>query len=129
MTNPIKVPPFGKFLNQLKAAGVQTESARGFWGGVTPDDEIVVTAWIDQNDGHGRFKIWRPITNHGRLKEQWEVGNIRVGTEVRLILVRQRGNVSPGKPGRQVEAAALLPGKWRVAEIARDGRTGVIEPA
>jgi hypothetical protein len=129
MTNPIKVPAFGKFLNQLKGAGVRTESARGFWGGVTPDGEIVVTAWIDQNDGHGRFKIWRPHTNHGRLKEQWEVGNIRVGTEVRVILIRQRGNVPSGKPGRQVGAAALMPEKWRVAEIARDGKTGMIEPA
>jgi hypothetical protein len=129
MTNPIKVPPFGKFLNQLKGAGVQTESARGFWGGVTPDGEIVVTAWIDQNDGHGRFTIWRPKTNHRRLKEQWEVGNIRAGTEVRVILVRQRGNVPSGKPGRQIAAATLMPGKWRVAEIASDGRTGIIELA
>jgi hypothetical protein len=101
----------------------------GFWGGVTPDGEIVVTAWIDQNDGEGRFTIWRPNTNHGRLEEQWEVGNIRVGTEVRLILVRQRGNVAPGEHGRQIEAAALMPEKWRVTKIARDGRTGVIEAA
>jgi hypothetical protein len=135
MTKPIKVPPFGKFLNQLKAAGVQTtagvetESARGFWGGVTPNGEIVLTAWIDQNDGQGRFKIWRPKTNHGGLKDAWEMGNIRVGTEVRAILIRQRGNVPPGKPGRSVAAAALMPGKWRVVEISRDGKTGFFEPA
>jgi hypothetical protein len=64
-----------------------------FWGGENSDGEIVVTSWIDANDGAGRFRIWRPKTNHGGLKAQWEVGNIRVGTEVRLILLRQRGNV------------------------------------
>jgi len=129
MNMQVRVPAFGKFLNHLKTAGVETESARGFWGGVTADGEIVVTAWIDQNDGHGRFKIWRPLTNHGRLKEQWEVGNIRVGTEVRLILLRQRGNVPSGKPGRQVAAAALMPGKWKVAELSRDGKSALVEPA
>ena len=128
MTKPIKVPPFGKFLNQLKGAGVQTNSARGFWGGVTPEGEIVVTAWIDQNEGPGRFKIWRPQTNHGGLKTQWEVGNIQVGTEVRLILIRQKGNLPPGKPGREIDAAALMPEKWKVVEIASNGQTGFVAP-
>jgi hypothetical protein len=74
-----KLPPFGKFLAALNAAGVVTRTARGFWGGVTTEGEIIVTSWTDANDGTGRFYIWRPNTNHGELKTAWEVGNIRVG--------------------------------------------------
>jgi hypothetical protein len=69
MNTHIKVPPFGRYLDALKAAGVETNSARGFFGGVTADGEIVVTAWIHDNNGRGRFKIFRPHTNHGRLKD------------------------------------------------------------
>lgn len=130
MSVPLKIPPFGKFLAALNAAGVQTRTARRFWGGVTPDGEIVVTSWIDGNDGTGRcrFRIWRPRTNHGGLRTQWEVGNIRVGTEVRMILLRQRGNVPIGEPGRTVASAALMPGKWRVVEAGKNWDADV-EPA
>jgi hypothetical protein len=129
MNRQIRVPAFGKFLNALRGAGVQTESARGFWGGVTPEGEIVVTGWIDRNDGHGRFKISRPHTNHGNLKTAWEVGNIQVGTEVRLILIRQRGRVPSGRLGRQIGAAALMPEKWKVVEVAPDGQSAQVESA
>jgi hypothetical protein len=125
----MKVPPFGKFHNQLKAAGIATDSPRGFWGGVTEDGEIVVTAWTDQHNGQGRFKIWRPQTNHGHLKTAWELGNIKAGALVRLILIRQRGNVPPGEEGREVAAAALLPGKWRVVKVSGDGMNALVEEA
>jgi hypothetical protein len=114
-----KLPPFGKFVDALIEAGIQTKTARGFWGGVNPDGDIILTAWIDFNDGDGRFYVWRPPTNHGGLKEQWQVGNIRVGTNVRLILVRPRKEVPMGEK-RQVAGAALLPAKWRVAKMTPD---------
>jgi hypothetical protein len=117
MDMKFKLPPFGKLVDMFNEAGIRTKSGRGFWGGVTDEGEIIVTSWIDSNDGDGRFYIWCPKTNHGGLKAQWEVGNIRVGTAVRMILLRQRGNVPIGKPGRSVAGAALMPGKWRVAEI------------
>jgi hypothetical protein len=129
MGKPPKVPPFGKFLNHLNGAGVETESARGFWGGITPEGEIVVTAWTDHNDGNGRFQIWRPQTNHGNLKTAWELGNIRVGAEVKLILIRQRGNVPPGKQGREIAAAALMPEKWKVVKVSGDGKSAFVEEA
>jgi hypothetical protein len=125
-----KLPPFGKFVDALNAAGVKTKTARGFWGGVADEGEIVVTSWTDGNDGKGRFYIWRPTTNHGGLKTQWEVGNIRVGTEVRTILLRQRGDVPITQPGRSVAGAVLMPGKWRVVELVDDKDwDAVIEPA
>lgn len=130
MSVPFRLPPFGKFLDALTDAGVKTRTARGFWGGVAPGGEIVVTTWTDANDGTGRFYIWRPKTNHGGLRTEWEVGNIRVGTEVRTILLRQRGNVSIGEPGRSVAGAVLMRGKWRVVELVTGKRwDAVIEPA
>lgn len=132
----IKLPPFGKFLDALNAAGVHTGTARGFWGGVTAEGEIVVTSWTDANDGTGRFYIWRPKTNHGGLKTEWEVGNIRAGTEVKMILLRQRGNAPIGGEARSVAGAVLMPGKWRVVKLVPDieqvpGKNwhAVIEPA
>ncbi|MBB6179834.1 hypothetical protein [Pseudorhizobium flavum] len=116
MSAPLKLPPFGKFLDALQTAGVNTRTARGFWGGVADDGQLVVTSWTDANDGKGRFSIFRPLTNHGGLKTQWDVGNIRVGTEVRLILLRQRGNEVLGEGGRTVKDAVLMPGMWRVVE-------------
>jgi len=130
MNYQIRVPPFGRFLDQLNAAGLETRTARGFWGGVTPTGEIIVTTWIDQNLGQGRFAIWRPRTNHGGLKTAWEVGNIHVGTEVRVILVRNRGPVPDDDEAvRSVADAALLPGKWRVVKMG-DGHEcdAAIEP-
>ena len=80
-------------------------------------------------DGKGRFYISRPETDHGGLKTAWQVGNIHVGAEVRLILVRQRGDVPLGEPGRRVNAAALMAGKWRVVEMLGERHQAVIEPS
>lgn len=115
-----KLPPFGTFLDALRAAGVQTGTARGFWGGVDEHGEIVVTSWIDQHDENRRFYIWKPLTNHGGLKAQWEIGNMRPGTEVRMILLRQRGQTTPLGVPRQVKDAVLMPGKWRITETTEN---------
>ena len=123
----MQVPSFAKYTDVLKAAGVQTGSARGFWGGVSDKDEIVVTTWIDTHDGAGRFYIWRPKTNHGRLRDQWDAGNIRVGTEVKVILLRQRGDLPINQPGREIAGAALLPGKWRVLKMPTEQSDALIE--
>jgi hypothetical protein len=74
----------------------------------------------------GRFKIWRPQTNHGHLRTAWELGNVKLGTAVRLILIRQRGNVAPG---REIAEAALVPGKWKVVKVSPDGRNALVEEA
>ena len=125
----LPLPPFGKFWDQLKAAGIQTRSARGFSGGVTPEGKIVVTSWTDTNDGKGGFYVWRPRTNHGGLKTAWEVGNIKEGAEVSLILLRQRGDLPIGEGGRLIAGAALMPGKWHVVKMVDgDHWRAVIEP-
>ena len=125
---PVRLPPFGKFTEKLNEAGVVTGTGRQFWGGVNDKGEIIVTAWIDQMRSDGRFPIWRPKTNHGGLLDQWRIGNIRNGADVRLILLRQRGNLPEGVGTRQVGMAALMPGKWRVVEVlAGDGPHAFIE--
>jgi hypothetical protein len=126
---PFKLPPFEKFHTVLNKAGIDTGTARGFWGGVTKDGDLVVTSWLDGHDDDGRFYVWRPKTNHGGLKDQWEVGNIRIGTEVHLILLRQKGNVPVDKQGRIVAGAVLMPGKWRVVKLETDKQwQALIEP-
>ena len=126
------LPPFGKFLDKLHEAGLDTGTARGFWGGKDGDGTPVVTSWIDNNDGSGRFNIWKPKTNHGGLRTEWEVGNIRVGVDVKLILLRQRGNLALGVRGRSVAEAALFPRPWRVTRIRTiegEKRQAVVEPS
>jgi hypothetical protein len=124
MNTHIKVPTFGKYLDALRAAGVETNSGRGFFGGLATDGAIVVTAWIHDNNGKGRFKIFRPHTNHGRLLEQWQLGNIHEGTEVRLILVRDRA-----VGAHVVAGGALMEGKWKVVSVTRDGKNAFVEQA
>lgn len=121
MAAALKLPVFGKYGDALHSAGVKTKNARGFWGGVGTGGQIVVTSWTDKNDGKGRFTIWRPQTNHGRLRDEWEIGNIGVGTEVRLIMLR---NGAPGKKHRVVASAALMPGKWQVVKMLNGGSNG-----
>ncbi len=130
MNDLLKLPPSGKFVDQLTAAGIQTKTARGFWGGVTAKGEIVVTSWHDERDNRDiskvyRFYIYQPKTNHGGLKTAWEVGNIRVGTEVRMILIKQRGNIPLGEPGRSVAEARLMPRKWRVVEMVSSTKASI----
>jgi hypothetical protein len=124
MSSHLTLPAFGKFTDKLNASGVETRNARGFWGGVGVDGTIVVTAWLDGHDEAGRFYIWRPKTNHGGLRTMWEVGNMRVGTEVTLILVQQRGTVPHGKPGRSVAGAALMPTPWRIVDVVTGKKQG-----
>jgi hypothetical protein len=52
----------------------------------------------------------------GGLKTEREVANIRVGAEVRLILLRQRGAAPIGGEARSIAGV----GKWRIAELAAD---------
>lgn len=96
----LKLPPFGTLLGALNEAGVETKSARGFWGGITSDDDIVVTFWQDEacelgrarsepEDGD-RWPVWCPRTNHGRLKEAWETGRMVENATVRAIMVQAR---------------------------------------
>jgi hypothetical protein len=115
------VPRFGKMLDQLRAAGLETRNARGSWGGITPAGGIVATAWTDQPAGDGRFLIKRPRTNHGGLKAAWDTGSLRVGTELRLILIHPRGQPAPNGR-RQIKDAALMPQTWRVVEVIDDAQ-------
>jgi hypothetical protein len=131
MNVQLELLKFDKFTKVLNDAGIITGSGQGFWGGVTADGEIVVTSWIDGNDGAGRFYIGRPKTNHGGLKDQWDVGNIRVGSEVRMILLRQRGRVPfCNTLRRRVSDAVLTLSKWRVVELVSNNPCwqAVIEP-
>ena len=116
----IKLPPFGSFRDALNKAGVKTNSARGFWGGVTEDDDIVVTIWMHRKRPEGdRWPISKPRTNHGRLKDMWELGRIAPTVTVKVIMVRQRKDGS-------VKDAALLPGRWEIVDmVPRDDGKGV----
>lgn len=116
----VQFEQFGTLLSALNAAGIQTGSARGSWGGVTRDGDIVATAWTDHVAGKDRFSITRPKTRHGGLRDAWDLGRIEPGATIRLILVRQRGDLAPGVPGRMIKDAALMPGRWRVIEVRRD---------
>lgn len=121
---------FTGFLRSLISAGVETGSARGFWGGISKSGDIVVTSWLpDRAEGRPlRRFIWKPTTNHGGLKSAWESGALSIGAKVKLILVRSKAK--PGEPG-QVGGAAVQPGFWQVVEIfERDGhQLAWIEPA
>jgi hypothetical protein len=114
---PVTFPAFGRFLDALNSAGVETRSSPGFWGGVTRDGGIVLTIWTDAQDGNDRYYVWKPRTNHGGLKALWDRGEIRPGVLVRVIAVRQRGHRRIGEGGRSVADAALLPGDWMVSEM------------
>jgi hypothetical protein len=129
MDTKFKVPVFYKYKDVLNLCGVRTNSARSFWGGVTDKGEIVVTTWLDAKNDEGHFYIWRPKTNHGGLKDQWDARNMCQGAEVIVILLRQRGNVPIGKGNRSIKDAALMPEKWRVKKIFDDQDwSAIIEP-
>jgi hypothetical protein len=76
------LPSRQKFGEALRAAGVQCENPRGWWGGIGDKGLPVVTTWIDANVGPDRFWIWQPATNHGGLRHEWLAGNIRFGAIV-----------------------------------------------
>jgi hypothetical protein len=73
----------------------------------------------------------RPHTAHGGLRDAWDIGRIEPGATVRLILIRQRGDVPLGVEGREVKDAALLPGRWRVVKVEEDinNKRAFLEPA
>jgi hypothetical protein len=124
----VTLPPFGKFHDKLLEAGVRTGTARGFWGGKDDAGIPVVTSWVDANDGEGRFYIWKPRTNHGGLRIEWELGNIRPGVEVKLLVLRQRGSAPLGH-ARTVAEAALFPRLWRVVRmIEGEIEQALVEP-
>lgn len=126
--NVMQLPIFGKYVDALHMAGIETGSARQFWGGVTSKGDIVVTTWADADQSDGSYKIWRPNTNHGGLLGQWDVGSIAVGRVVRLIMLRQRGSVPLDQGPREVKDAALMHGKWKVVRVAKDGKSAFVEP-
>jgi hypothetical protein len=126
----LQLPPFRTFLRTLNEAGVETRSARGFWGGITPHGDIVATAWIDRRGGHNGFVISRPRTRHGGLRDAWDLGRITDGALIRLIILRQRGDAPPGER-RQMKDAALMPGQWRVMGepfLEGDRTRALVEP-
>jgi hypothetical protein len=125
---PIKLPKFGKFIDALREAGVETGSARGFWGGVTKDDDIVVTAWLDQRRADDSFPIWRPRTRHGGLLDMWEMGRIAPNATVRLIIVRRKAKEDPNERS-SIHSAGLMPGRWRVREFGEGRATAIVEQA
>lgn len=127
----LQMGSFSTLLAALQKAGVTTGSARGFWGGTTPDNDVVVTAWFDAMDPQGRFTVARPRTRHGGLRDAWDQRRVVPGATVKLVLVRQRGDVRLGEPGRVVKDATLMPGRWRVVELKQDENDwphAVLEP-
>src|SRR5687767_1474510 len=100
------------FLSALNEAGVVTATARGFWGGVAADGSIVVTGWRDLRAPGGGYLVWRPRDNKGGLKAAWERGEMIVGTEVKLIVLKAREDLPIGQ-GREAVAGKLMPGRWQ----------------
>jgi len=58
---------FVPLLVAFNDAGLKEKTARGLWGGITPNGEIVVTAWSDGRLDGG-YVIQRPTTNRGGLE-------------------------------------------------------------
>ena len=125
-----KHPEFGKLQDALKEAGVVTGSARGFWGGVTPDDDIVVTAWLDQHEGEGRVPIHQPRTRHGGLLDMWEMGRIAPNVTVRLIVLRAHPTKRDARGAHIYQAAGLTAGRWKITKLYEDsdGKHAMVEP-
>jgi hypothetical protein len=107
------------FRSALNEAGVATGTARGFWGGVAPDGTIVVTGWRDLRASDGGYLVWRPRDNKGGLKAAWERGEIVVGAEVKLIVLKAQEELPIGQD-RKAVAGKLMPGRWRVTELVDD---------
>lgn len=122
----LKLPTFTTYQVALREAGVDTASARGFWGGVSKGGDIVLTTWIDAGVGDGRFQVWKPRTRHGGLMDMWDLGRIEVGATVRLIILRPKGHSSKLGEARSIHSAGLTPGRWRVAAVGAD--QAVVEP-
>ena len=123
----MQLPPFEKFTKILNDAGVKTGSGRESLGGVTDDGAIVLTTFIDRGRAaDGSWRVWRPKTDHGGLRSQWEIGAITVGTHVRLILARPIKQ-HEGPPA--VKDACLLSETYVIKSVAKDGLTAQVVPA
>ncbi len=104
------------------ARGTITNSSRGFWGGVTDDGTIVVTAWDDSRPkGESYYEVKRPRRANGGLQAAWDDRRVQTGTAVRLIILEPLDrSIAYGKKGRKVKSAMLMPGFWRISEHAPD---------
>lgn len=122
----LKLPTFTTYQLALREAGVETASARGFWGGVSNNGDIVLTTWIDAGTGGGGFQVWKPKTRHGGLMDMWDLGRIQVGAKVRVIIIRPKGHSSRLGEARSIHSAGLTSGYWRVTEAGED--LAVVEP-
>ncbi|CAN1521540.1 hypothetical protein MCEMSEM23_01102 [Rhabdaerophilaceae bacterium] len=102
--------------------GTVTESARGFWGGMTGDGTLVVTAWDDSGRGDkSYYEFKRPRRTNGGLQAAWDDGRVSIGAEVKLIIIKPSDPAVPyGARGRKVKSATLMPGKWLISEHAPD---------
>jgi hypothetical protein len=118
----------------LTQAGELIGNGRGCWGGRTAEGTPVVTTWEHHpGAGAGRRFIWKPVTNHGGLRDLWDTGRIMPGARVRVIELRHRGPVPDDDTQRVVGQARLLPGCWRVVSppYVNPGETtarAIIEP-
>lgn len=113
---------WGTLLKALNQAGFKTRSARGFRGAVNEDDEIVSTSWIDSGEKRDQLRITRPLTNHGGLRDAWDLGRIEAGATIRVILIRQRGDEPWGQGKRNLKDAVFWPGFWKVVEVRDNPR-------
>lgn len=125
MSQEQKAKTYLQILQELgvrTSRGTITESSRGFWGGVTDDGTIVVTAWDDSRpNGENYYEFKRPRRTNGGLQAAWDDGRVRVGSDVRLIILEPLDrSIAYGKKGRKVKSAKLMQGAWYISEHAPD---------
>ena len=142
MSVAFRLPPFGKFVDALNAAGVDTPTARGFWGGVTPERRNRCHL-LDRCERRQRpvlhlaseHKPRRP--ENGMGSRQYPGGNrsaddlaspARQGSNWRRGALSRRGGADAGKVAncgtgdRQELACGRQAGFGRLAMITRGGR-------
>jgi hypothetical protein len=125
-----------KYLHVLQGLKVQTlrgtvtESSRGYWGGLTDNGTIVVTAWTDsRKEGAIAYEIKRPRRNNGGLLASWNAGRLEVGAIVKLIVIEPLDpSIRYGDPGRKVKLAVLKSGRWRITAVSASDKR-LVEPA
>jgi hypothetical protein len=109
-------------LKVMTSRGTVTESSRGFWGGVTEEGMIVITAWSDsRKDSETHYEFKRPRRTNGGLQAAWDDGRIRIGEAVRLIVIEPMDPKIPyGDRGRKVKSAELKEEFWRISGPSPD---------
>lgn len=103
-------------LEALNEAGVATNTARGFWGGVASDGSIVVTAWRDIRSPDGGYPVWKPRDNKAGLKAAWDEGRIVVGTKVKVIILKAKQELPIGEQ-RSVATGKFMSGEWEIVRL------------